>query len=104
MHTMLKDCCTTTEDLGCVCHCGTVDTGQVAALTGDYTIEEALNSGVALFTLALVATDPIKFTSPFNENQTVIFKVKDPAGNYVGDCYQVRTEVCLDQGDAVKVA
>ena len=96
-------CCTNTYDLGCVTNCGTLEaTDLIAPATGTYTLEISTPFAVFKSTFTGTINEPLEFDlTAFNESEQIVFKVKQPSGDYYTftdspttyDCFTIKTKV-----------
>ena len=76
----MNPCCSGVEFIGCFTSCESVDTGIVAALTGDYVITSYFLGNVQTQTVPITATNNIIFPNIQNESASITIKVTDPNG------------------------
>lgn len=83
------NCCTTIDDLGCSNNCDDIDVGANYAQTGTHTIELQMPSNVYTWLIDGAIGNPITLPNKFNEDMLNVFRIKQPDGTYLGDCYQI---------------
>ena len=88
-------CCTSTMNLGCFGSCEDINTGIVAAMDGDYTVNAYFLAAVITQTVPLLTGEELIIPNIYNENATIIFNIQDPNGDDVtllgNDCLSITT-------------
>lgn len=92
-------CCTNQRFIGCFGSCESIETGIIAALTGDYIITAYWLGNQIEQTVNITATNEIIFPNVYSECAAITFKITDPNGDTVVD----GSDDCFTFSNMVKI-